>query len=399
MGQKRRQRAENISKKLRKAIDNPQNHLDDLSRMTKSLPRPQVSTPRYLVVAESMRRRIAEGVYRVGAKIPNEHALARDFGVSVMTVRQGMSLLEKQGLVARQQGRGTFVTSVFQATARIALLLGDSLTVESAHFYRAILRRLQDGSLTRQWELRHYDRLNRTMFPVAAVERNARQLLTDHHNNPFQGILELVPGDSPITPEGMDVPAAIFEPVLPHTDVTDNGYDFGVKAAGHLIRRGCRRLFFFCTHWHTHRIPESVDALFDQAREAGLMAPSVECVLLDRQGYVMEATLHQRFRALLASWKRAGKPLPDGLIFNDDVALRAVMPAILQAGIPIPRDIQIFCLGNEDTRFHYGVPVTRYEISPKAIAAHLLEALDCRMRGAEPPPPLRPQGILSEDKP
>lgn len=360
---------------------------------------PRISPPRYLVVVETLRRRIAKGIYPVGAKIPNEQELAREFGISVMTVRQGVGLLERQGLMARQQGRGTFVTSAFRATARIALLLGDSVTVESAHFYRAVLRRFQDDALARHWDLRHYDRLNRVMFPGALVEQTKHKLLTDHHNDPFQGIVEFNPGDTSIIPDEMDVPSAIFESSSPHTDVAGSDYEFGVQAAGYLIGRGCRRLFFFCTHWHTHPISESVNALLDQAKAAGLAAPAMECVPVDRQGYAMEAALHQRFRARLDSWRQGGCPMPDGLIFNDDITLRAVMPAILQTGVSIPQDVKIFCLGNEDARFHYGVPVTRYEISPKAIADHLLKTLDCRIRGLDALAPLSLKGKFFTDKP
>lgn len=44
--------------------------------------------------------------------IPNEIELARDFGVSVGTMRKALQTLTEQGLLVRRQGRGTFVAEV-----------------------------------------------------------------------------------------------------------------------------------------------------------------------------------------------------------------------------------------------------------------------------------------------
>ncbi|WP_415816109.1 GntR family transcriptional regulator [Bordetella tumbae] len=61
----------------------------------------------YLVLREQIMR----GVYAPGALLPNEDELCNYFGVSRITVRRALSDLSQQGLVERQQGRGTFVSS------------------------------------------------------------------------------------------------------------------------------------------------------------------------------------------------------------------------------------------------------------------------------------------------
>src|SRR5687768_6030849 len=63
--------------------------------------------PRYLVVADALRERI-RGL-PPGSPLPGEHELAARFGVSRVTVRRALSLLERTGLVSRQRGRGTTV--------------------------------------------------------------------------------------------------------------------------------------------------------------------------------------------------------------------------------------------------------------------------------------------------
>jgi GntR family transcriptional regulator len=65
--------------------------------------------PAYLQLAALIKRRIANGEYSPGHRIPAESIISRSCGVAVMTVRQAISLLAEQGLLKRVHGRGTFV--------------------------------------------------------------------------------------------------------------------------------------------------------------------------------------------------------------------------------------------------------------------------------------------------
>mgnify|MGYP006279701017 CR=1 FL=1 len=65
--------------------------------------------PKYMRVAASIRSRISEGALSPGDALPTEDELAEQHGVSRMTVRRAVEDLIEEGLVLRQQGRGTFV--------------------------------------------------------------------------------------------------------------------------------------------------------------------------------------------------------------------------------------------------------------------------------------------------
>ncbi|TEA79754.1 GntR family transcriptional regulator [Allopusillimonas ginsengisoli] len=67
--------------------------------------------PRYLQLAELMRQRIIRGDWPEGHRLPSLEQLLAEFGVARVTVRQAIDMLAQQGLVSRQQGRGTFVTN------------------------------------------------------------------------------------------------------------------------------------------------------------------------------------------------------------------------------------------------------------------------------------------------
>ena len=67
-------------------------------------------TPLYVQLMEELETSIRNGVYKPGDKIMTEAEMAREYGVSLITVRKAVGSLMEKGLVVRTQGKGTFVT-------------------------------------------------------------------------------------------------------------------------------------------------------------------------------------------------------------------------------------------------------------------------------------------------
>ena len=67
--------------------------------------------PLYLQIADSLRDRIARGVWRQGEVIPTLEQIADEFDVARVTARQAVQLLMSEGALAPQRGRGTFVSA------------------------------------------------------------------------------------------------------------------------------------------------------------------------------------------------------------------------------------------------------------------------------------------------
>ena len=66
--------------------------------------------PRYLQVYVALRERLRAGAYPPGQRLPNQLQLAREFGVSFMTLRRAVELLERDGYLVSRHGLGTFAT-------------------------------------------------------------------------------------------------------------------------------------------------------------------------------------------------------------------------------------------------------------------------------------------------
>ena len=66
--------------------------------------------PLYYQLETILRNKITSGDYSPDSPLPSEDALAEEYEVSRITVRQALSSLEQDGLVIRQRGKGTFVS-------------------------------------------------------------------------------------------------------------------------------------------------------------------------------------------------------------------------------------------------------------------------------------------------
>lgn len=65
--------------------------------------------PLYYQLERALRKRILTRKISPSSRFPTERQLCEEFRVSRITVRQALMIMENQGLVSREQGRGTFV--------------------------------------------------------------------------------------------------------------------------------------------------------------------------------------------------------------------------------------------------------------------------------------------------
>lgn len=79
------------------------------------------AVPLYIQVGALLRRRIENGHWTAGQKISTIEQLQEEFGVARVTIRQAVEVLEKDGLVRRQQGKGTFVAAGLEDTRWLKL--------------------------------------------------------------------------------------------------------------------------------------------------------------------------------------------------------------------------------------------------------------------------------------
>lgn len=75
-------------------------------------------TPIYLQIVQCIQRDIVNGVLSGGDAMPSIRTLAKELSVSVITTKKAYEILESQGYIETQAGKGSVVSSKSGALAK-----------------------------------------------------------------------------------------------------------------------------------------------------------------------------------------------------------------------------------------------------------------------------------------
>lgn len=116
---------------------------------------PDVEEPRYLRIQRILETQILEGKLPAGSQLPGERALARQFGVSQMTVNRAIQELVRRGRLYRRSGAGTFVTDAVQPVRAhgVVLVIPYAEHPQADTYLREPFRAMRDVAQARQLPL------------------------------------------------------------------------------------------------------------------------------------------------------------------------------------------------------------------------------------------------------
>ena len=97
--------------------------------------------PLYLQVKDVLMKRIVDGLHKPGELIPSESRLASDFGTSISTIRQALSLLVADGVLVKKQGKGTIVS---ERKVKVSFLSWMGETRRGEEILAGLVRRFEE---------------------------------------------------------------------------------------------------------------------------------------------------------------------------------------------------------------------------------------------------------------
>ena len=100
---------------------------------------PALKVPVTHVAAERIQKLIQDGAWRVGERLPGERQLADQLGVSRVSLRHALSLLETLGYLAIEPGRGAFVQAPEQRRNQPRRKLVGSYAADEVFLMRFLL--------------------------------------------------------------------------------------------------------------------------------------------------------------------------------------------------------------------------------------------------------------------
>lgn len=316
-------------------------------------------------MAASLREQIKEGALKVGDYLLPESELAKAFSVSSRVVREALARLEAEGLISRQQGRGTLVCAAPESTdtprkalKNIGVIFQSRMRdAETYEFFDSLQQTFQRHGYSTAVLVTNQDPARE----VAIVE----QMVKD-------GVSGIVlfschdAGSSSHLQAAMDagVKVCAFDHYFPGLNCNFVGINdrlAGYDATAHLINSGVEELILInsASDWTTHMLRQEgfVDAiskLVPQMRHHILSVPMFQD---------MEAQLKKGLSPLLRQVQ--GRV---GVLAWWDRAARFAMDCLREEGLSVPRDAGVVGFSNDIESAMAEIPLTTMQIPQEEIA-------------------------------
>ncbi len=175
-------------------------------------------TPLYLQLQHLIESAVGEGKLKVDEALPSERDLARQLGISRVTVRKAIAGLVEKGMLVQRWGSGTFIAPamhVEQALSRLSSFTDDMMA-----------RGLMPGATV----------IERSRGPSSPAESMALGLFPGEPVSRLQRLR--LAGGVPMAIENAVVPARF----LPDPDLVNGSLYAALAARGHTPRRALQRL-------------------------------------------------------------------------------------------------------------------------------------------------------------
>ena len=316
-------------------------------------------------IYEKLMHEIAAGKFAKDGKLPSESKLGKAFEASRMTVRGALAELQRQGLIEKRNGAGSFLTRrALRKSGLIGLVIPN---FESFEFFSDI-----KDELDRHCKRLHYN--VRLVFTrerdheaaVRDIRRKVRELAVAR----AEGVIfrpyvseEFAAANREVVHicQRAEIPVVLIDsditrpPERSDCDlVAVNNIDAGRRIADHLHQRGYRQIAFLGEHRGNFRNANWDNRLFGLAGELALLGSSNGVRTLDfapTDARALTSVLRGKSRVdaivcgndecaatLLSTLRKIGKRIPDdvAVIGFDDIALaRTTVPPLTTISQPV----------------------------------------------------------------
>lgn len=345
--------------------------------------------PKYQQLYESLHADIASGRLRTGDRLPSEAQLVRTFGASRITVGRALRDLQRDGLLDRRPGSGTYVRPRLKPVASTEGGLTFGLlapSLDRADVLDAVCRSLTAAPAASG----HAILWGTTSGEGTEAEDEAWALCRQHVDRRVAGVffapLEHSPSKDAVnrriarTLDEAGVPIVLLDrPVEPygrhetHDVVGIDNRRAGFRITAHLLERGAQRIAFVAQA----NAAASVDARLAGYREA-----------LHVHGALVHPQLVLSIRAALASEVVAfvGRAHPDAIVCANDATAAGVMHALLESGIRVPGDVRLAGIDDVPYAALLPVPLTTMRQPAREIGVAAMAAMLDRLSRPDLPP-------------
>ncbi len=290
--------------------------------------------PAYARLAEELRRGVAQGEYRPGARVAAEHELARRHGLSRVTVRRATELLIGEGLLERRAGKGLYVREAESELTRVVKLIVGNLAWEPSV---RVARGAQEVARGMGVEVQVYDAhgsQEQIVKTLLGLPRNGAcgAILMALHTAVFnEAVVRVQAQGFPLVvvdhhPGEFAVPAAVAD--------NDTG---GALVGRYLMGLGHRRLAFV-GDCGASTVRARLEGFRDALAEGGVVLPRARVVDITPEDPL--ANWDARVRLGVEGLLR-GEARPTAVFCSCDAVARACYRVCAALGLRIPQEVSV----------------------------------------------------------
>jgi len=346
----------------------------------------------YKQFAAALRRRINEGELYDDQLLPDEHSWSTALGLNRITLRHGLSELQKEGLIYKIRGKGTFV--------RFRKPAADNIHHPVSAGQKTFILSSPIGPI---------NGYNKVVEKGSAdkLSGNGRSIVasgyTDHedeirHLTVFEGTIAGVIRQIPYTETRHDVEEFLKKRNIPCVQIFETDPPLGFSdsvcyfnekgsytGTRYFIERGIKNILFIPAYKYNNSLSPRCKGYVKAMQESGLRS-----IVFDPEKHdSMRTTKHYsaaEYGSGVVHVLHHQKKLPQVIFAENDIIAAGVFQAITDLGIKMPQQIEILGYG-DDIELHeffkarkFKCPLSTVRIPRRKIGIKAAELLLARLK-------------------
>lgn len=338
----------------------------------------QDSTPLYVQIVKDIKSKISTGKLKIGEQLKTHKELAKEYDVSLITIKSALSSLIDEGYLFSRVGKGTFVAkkeeipSISQHDS-VGLVLQDlknpffsliaHMVEEKAYAkqYNLLLSNTSNQIEKEEGQIKHFKNMGVKGLIIATLrkEPHAPKIIRDLHSGGYPYVMVSYCADNDIWYVGTDHEGGAF------------------LATEHLIKLGHEEIGYISSAPNNAlgdiRLKGYQRALSEHGinfNEAYLLRPSVKEL---GRGYNAGYNLGDKFHQLTKK--------PSAYFTYNDLTALGFIKRVQELGYLVPEDIAIVGFDDIDQAKFSNVPLTTIHQPVEKIGAAAIDKLINRIEG------------------
>lgn len=293
---------------------------------------------KYYELMENLHRKIISGEIRPGEKLPSENELSAEYGVSRQTVRKALQILQNDGYIYAEHGRGTFCSEMMRHTRS-----SRNIAVVTTYLSDYIFPRIVQG-IDRVFTENGYSILLKNTRNSRSLEAKCLEELLQKD---IDGLI-IEPSKSQIFCRHVNLYEMLDEYKIPYVFI--QGVHAQMKDRPQILLDDCRGGYLVTKHLTSlgHRrivgIFKSDDTQGQQRHKGYVQALQEAGIAYDPDlvvwFYTEDRKTHPYEKIRQMAEERESHPFDAVVAYNDQVAIE-VIRALGDMGLSVPEDVSV----------------------------------------------------------